>query len=47
MEATTQELVIIKPTVTNGIFILEYPDGRRVLVEINPVTRKERFIREL
>ena len=47
MEKTAREGVIIKPTITKGLFILEYPSGRRVLVEIHPVTGKERFIREL
>ncbi|HTD98516.1 MAG TPA: hypothetical protein VK668_04495 [Mucilaginibacter sp.] len=38
---------ITHPTSTAGQFILEYPGGRRVLVEIDPATGKETFIREL
>ena len=30
-----------------GQYILEYPGGRRVLVEIDEVTGKEYFLREL
>ena len=30
-----------------GQFIHEYPGGRRVLVQIDPATGKETFIREL
>jgi hypothetical protein len=44
----TEELTpIIHPTDTPRQFILEYPGGRRVLVEIDPETQKETFIREL
>lgn len=38
---------ITHPTDTPGQFILEYSSGRRVLVEIDPHTGKETFIREL
>jgi len=44
---TIQQEHIIHPTDTPGQFILEYPGGRRVLVEIDSVTGKETFIREL
>jgi len=37
----------VHPTDTPGQFIHEYPNGRRVLVEIDPATGKETFIREL
>jgi len=30
-----------------GLFILEYPGGRRVLVQIDEITGKEYFLREL
>lgn len=30
-----------------GQYILEYPGGRRVLVEIDAITGKEHFLREL
>lgn len=30
-----------------GQFIYEYPNGRRVLVEVDPETGTPRFIREL
>ena len=46
MEAIQQEY-IIHSTDAPGQFILEYPGGRRVLVEIDPHTGKETFIREL
>jgi hypothetical protein len=35
------------PTSEPGQFILEYDGGRRVLVEIDEATGKERFLREL
>jgi hypothetical protein len=44
---TTEQEYITHPTDIPGQFILEYPGGRRVLVEIDPDTRKETFIREL
>jgi hypothetical protein len=44
---TVQEEYTIHPTEIPGQFILEYPGGRRVLVEIEPITGKETFIREL
>jgi len=46
MEIIQQEY-IAHPTGTENQYILEYPNGRRVLVEIDPVTGKETFIREL
>jgi hypothetical protein len=46
METVPQEYSI-QPAGTRDQFILEYPNGRRVLVEIDPVTGKETFIREL
>ncbi|WP_158596446.1 hypothetical protein [Mucilaginibacter phyllosphaerae] len=46
MQPTEQEH-ITHPTDIPGQFILEYPGGRRILVEIDPVTQKETFIREL
>lgn len=46
MEITEQEY-ITHPTDIPGQFILEYPGGRRILVEIDPDTQKETFIREL
>jgi len=44
---TIQQEHIIHPTDTEDQFILEYPNGRRVLVEIDAVSGKETFIREL
>jgi len=44
---TIQQEYITHPTGTDGQYILEYPNGRRVLIEIDPVTGKETFIREL
>jgi hypothetical protein len=44
---TEEATYIMHPTDTPGQFILEYPGGRRVLVEIDPHTGKETFIREL
>jgi hypothetical protein len=44
---TEEVIYITHPTDTPGQFILEYPGGRRVLVEIDPATGKETFIREL
>ncbi len=38
---------IVHPTETPGQFIHEYPNGRRVLVEIDSETKAVRFIREL
>jgi hypothetical protein len=35
------------PTDNPNEFILEYSNGRRILVEIDPVTGKQHFIREL
>ncbi|WP_186292681.1 hypothetical protein [Mucilaginibacter corticis] len=35
------------PTEVQGQFIHEYPNGRRILVEVDPKTGKETFIREL
>ena len=46
METAAQEY-IVHPTETPGQFIREYPNGRRVLIEIDPATGKEHFIREL
>jgi hypothetical protein len=46
METIEQEH-ITHPTDTEGQFILEYPNGRRVLVAVDPTTGKETFIREL
>ncbi|MCR8556481.1 hypothetical protein KXD93_02450 [Mucilaginibacter sp. BJC16-A38] len=37
----------VHPTEIPGQFIHEYPNGRRVLVEIDPDTKAVRFIREL
>jgi hypothetical protein len=36
-----------QPTDIPGQFIHEYPNGRRVLVEVDSITGKETFIREL
>jgi hypothetical protein len=44
---TTEHEYITYPTDVPGQFILEYPGGRRILVEIDPDTQKETFIREL
>jgi len=44
---TIEQDHITHPTGIPGQFILEYPNGRRVLVEIDPDTGKETFIREL
>ncbi|MES2063445.1 MAG: hypothetical protein V4456_16070 [Bacteroidota bacterium] len=44
---TIEQEYITHPTDITGQFILEYPGGRRVLVEIDPDTQKETFIREL
>jgi len=44
---TSQEKYIKLPTDIPNQYILEYTGGRRVLVEINPETGKETFIREL
>lgn len=44
---TIEQACITHPTDTPGQFILEYPGGRRVLIEIDPETQKETFIREL
>jgi hypothetical protein len=44
---TIQQDYITHATDTPDQFILEYPGGRRVLVEIDPHTGKETFIREL
>ena len=44
---TSQEEYIKHPTDIPNQFILEYTGGRRVLVEIDPDTGKETFIREL
>jgi len=38
---------IVHPTEIPGQFIHEYPNGRRVLVEIDPATGAVHFIREL
>ncbi len=38
---------IAHPTDTEGQFIYEYPNGRRVLVEVDPITEAVHFIREL
>jgi len=37
----------VHPTDIPGQFIHEYPNGRRVLVEIDPETKAVHFIREL
>jgi hypothetical protein len=44
---TEEVTYITHPTDIPGQFILEYPGGRRVLVQIDPQTQKETFIREL
>jgi hypothetical protein len=44
---TIEQEYIIRPTDILGQFILEYPNGRRVLVEIDPDNHKETFVREL
>jgi len=44
---TSQDEYIKHPTDHPNQFILEYTGGRRVLVEIDPTTGKETFIREL
>jgi hypothetical protein len=44
---TTEEQYTTHATDTPNQFILEYASGRRVLVEIDPTTGKETFIREL
>lgn len=44
---TSQEEFIKHPTENPNQFILEYTGGRRVLIEIDPATGKETFIREL
>jgi hypothetical protein len=44
---TIQQEYITHPTTTEDQYILEYPNGRRVLVSIEPATGKETFIREL
>jgi hypothetical protein len=44
---TIEQEYSIHPTDNPGQFILEYPGGRRVLVQIDPKTQKETFIREL
>ena len=41
------DLFITHPTEEPGQYIKEYAGGRRVLVEIDPVTGKEYFLREL
>jgi len=35
------------PDCPQGWFILEYASGRKVLVELDPITGKETFIRQL
>jgi hypothetical protein len=37
----------VQATEIPGQFIHEYPNGRRVLIEVDPDTGKETFIREL
>ena len=44
---TSQEEYIKHPTEHPDQFILEYTSGRRVLVQVDPTTGKETFIREL
>ena len=44
---TTEEEYTTHPTDTHNQFILEYASGRRVLVEIDPISGKQTFIREL
>lgn len=44
---TIEQEYITQPTDIPDQFILEYPGGRRILVEIDPETQKETFIREL
>jgi hypothetical protein len=46
METAAQEY-IVHATDTPEQFIHEYPSGRRVLVEVDPLTNAIRFIREL
>jgi len=38
---------IVHATDTPGLFIFELANGRRILIEIDPVNGKETFIREL
>ena len=47
METAEVPAYIAHPTQTEGQFIYEYPNGRRVLVEVDPETGTEHFIREL
>jgi hypothetical protein len=48
MEPTTAEYTVSPaPDCPQGWFIYEYPNGRKVLVEIDATTGKETFIREL
>ena len=44
---TIEQPYTTHPTGTPGQFIHEYPNGRRVLVQVDPQTGKETFIREL
>lgn len=44
---TIEHEYISQPTDIPGQFIHEYPNGRRVLVEVDPISGKETFIREL
>jgi hypothetical protein len=46
METAAQEYTV-HPTEIPGQFIHEYPNGRRVLVEVDKETNAIRFIREL
>jgi hypothetical protein len=48
MENLTAEYIVYPAP--NGVanwFIHEYPNGRKVLVEVDPITGKETFIRQL
>jgi len=47
METAEVPAYIAHETDIKGQFIYEYPNGRRVLVEIDPETGTEHFIREL
>ena len=44
---TAEQEYIAHATETPGQFIYEYPNGRRVLVEVDAVTGAAHFIREL
>jgi len=46
METAEQEY-LVQATEIPGQYIHEYPNGRRVLVQVDPETGKEHFLREL